>query len=256
MMPTNVLTAKSRLIGIALVSVAAMLMAAPVHATGNQCESLRARLTSLPPGQKISRPESDIDRLVKERVCMKSYPWPKGEDFGAGDAVAADRMLQIKLQVDTMAVDFKALAPEAFVKKYATGASGIQQVRQFAGNKWDMNLLTLYGDLLYVMVLLGEGRFSDIASYIERTPRLAGIKPVAAPWDKADENTYFSKETLHKMITAIKFIAIARTNAKTTEHALRDADAFLSLRNILGEEIKTLGNNDPGDDLLERAGCY
>ena len=174
-----------------------------------------------------------VKQVSTHRICITSYPWPKGKNF---DSSTADEMNEIRkdanLKFDNIAEQQKA-----------------------SGGKEDTyeSLVRRYGDLLYMLHLKSEGRFNDMVEYYKEVKAVRALSREDVAYDQAEESTYYTRSSLDKLITVLNYFAIAHATSVPHAEVVHALESFIASRDTLVFQMKTVG--DPFDDLMTAVGC-
>ena len=118
------------------------------------------------------------------------------------------------------------------------------------------SLVRPYGDLLYMMVLEQErnGFLGDmIRHYSEASTIQALSRNDFSTSDQAEEATYYTRDSLNKLITLLYYEALAKAGSVSQATIRRTLDEYIAHRTSFVFQIEVVG--DPYYDLLRALGC-
>jgi hypothetical protein len=187
---------------------------------------------SLPPRKTLT--DDQLEAATSHRICINSYPWRMGTFL---DRVTPEEMNEIRNEAN---------------RKF----DPIVANRLAAGKTDDTyeSLVRPYGDLLYMMVLRREKRFGDvIRHYSEASTIQALSRNDFSTSDQAEEATYYTRDSLNKLITLLYYEALAKAGSVSQATIRRTLDEYIAHRTSFVFQIEVVG--DPYYDLLRALGC-
>jgi pimeloyl-ACP methyl ester carboxylesterase len=198
------------------------------------CNTYQSSYVELPVPPRKKLTETQRTAATTNRICINSYPWPKGKYL---DSVTAPEMNSIRIEANRR---FDPLVA--------------QQVA--FGNRDDTHdsLLRPYGDLLYMLVLKREKRFDEmIRHYTEANTIQALSREDFAMSDDAEEATYFSRDSLNKLITLLFYQALANSKSVSPAQVHHALDEYVRHRASFVFQLGVVG--DPYFELVSALGC-
>ena len=144
----------------------------------------------------VSLTESDIERIKKERACIKSYMFPGGEEalLKASSSQFRNDLQHLQDLFDETPASTKDLSEndQERVTKIKAG--------------WSREQVLLWGNLNLLKKLNTEKQYDEMLIEIARIRNEFGLKVVPLKsWDRAQANTYFSPQALRNMIVALEY---------------------------------------------------
>jgi len=200
----------------------------------SSCNSYQSSYVELPvpPRQRLS--DAQRAAAITNRICINSYPWPKGKYL---DSVTADEMNSIRIDANRK---FDPLVA--------------QQVA--LGNRDDTHdsLVRPYGDLLYMIVLKREKRFDEMIRHFTEANTIQALsREDFAMSDDAEEATYFSRDSLNKLITLLFYQAVANSKSVSAGLVRHTSDEYIRHRASFVFQLGVVG--DPYFELANALGC-
>jgi hypothetical protein len=199
-------------------------------------------------GQKPPVRNLSADQLARgtlERACLKSYSdgFPGGEEaFLKADSETLRKDLD---HVDGLFTQYAAAG------NFAKGAGNEpdQHRKTHIELGWDREQVLLWGNFYYIRRLFEEGKFKQVLVEVTRVRKTFSleVRPLAS-WDKLEEATYFSKQSLRNLISTMDYRAQAKLPTTTTARVIL-ADDFIAKRDALKPFFKMTG--DPTREMLK-----
>jgi hypothetical protein len=232
-------------------SVLAETSAAPT------CKALVAlRRAAVPTGKINEKTGPELMGIYDQRTCFKSYPWPPklivAEDkLGT---VTPDEMRSIKDEVEALAAEYQQVGAKGESRHDEKDFVATNFYLRSHIEKRDLALLQKFGDTLYIQVLVRNNLLDRAKTAVDEAFAKWRVSVTDTAWDSGDKETYFSNETLDKILFLLKYFVYSQLPASSRDQALVLAGEFLRARPLLANELD-LFRLDPSDDLLENAGC-
>jgi hypothetical protein len=221
------------------------------------CKDLVAlRHAPVPPGKMIEKTDTELIRISEQRTCFKSYPWPPklivAEDkLGT---VTPSEMRSIKDEVDALASEYEQVGARGINRHAEIDLVATNFYLRSHIEKRDLKLLRKFGYTLYIQVLARNRLFDSAKVAVDEAFAKWPVSVTDTAWDTGDKNTYFSDETLDKILFLLKYFMYSQIPVSSRDQALVLAGEFLRARPLLANELN-LFDLDPSDDLLANAGC-
>jgi hypothetical protein len=111
---------------------------------------------------------------------------------------------------------------------------------------WDREQVLLWGSFFYIRKLYSEGDFSTASTEIAKVREQYGlvVKPLEH-WDKAEEATYFSSQSLKNMIAIVDLRIRAKALGNDPKSFSEIGKEFIGERDALKPFFKLAGDPTP-----------
>jgi len=221
-------------------------------------------------------PDTERKRIRAQRACLRGYSWgfPGGESaFLKADSDAlridldhlTDLFDRYQQAVTLPAATFPlkegpfsraALLESAKVplfKRLANGDPCDERRVEEMSEGWDKTQVLLWGNWFYIRTLNHEEQYAKALQEIDRVRSSFGLELVPLhTWDKAEDATYFSPQTLRNMILILEYRAKAAVYAHDQLSVTNNAKDFLLHRYELSPHFEMTGG-DPTRFILKPA---
>jgi|SRR5919108_2473979 hypothetical protein len=195
--------------------------------------------------------ETEFEAVAQERSCIKSYLGPAIDSF---PSMTSNQMKNIRDHTNTLIQEY-VRDPAPLFNKVASNKLPLEDilvVYHLTKGK-NLDLFRLYGDLLYLKLLLKEQNFAEAHSRVQELRRTYNLTVAPSILDTGDEHTYFSKQTLHNLILLQGYSAQAQlkpedfvSGSHILENFLKDRPSFASV---------FVFQEDPSEKMFSNIGC-
>jgi hypothetical protein len=144
----------------------------------------------------VSLTDTDIKEIEKKRACYRGYSYPGGEDAltKASSSEIRTDLQHLQDLFDKTPDDTKGLSQND-QKRIAKIKAG-----------WDREQVLLWGNAVLMRKLSKEGQWGQISIETARVRKEFGLSIVPlTSWDRAQQATYFSSQTLRNIISAWEY---------------------------------------------------
>jgi hypothetical protein len=217
------------------------------------CEQYRREYADLPPEEpRISLDSAVLEQVVNTRTCIASYPWPDGTSL---QDVTAEKMAKLRDSTEAFLRETSTYRTEQLLAV----AADPNRPRHEAGLAFslahgrDPNLLQMYGDLLYMIVLSREGKHDKLVSHFFMLQTRYDLRAQSAPFDDAASNTYFTAPNIINLFLVLYYNSVPQMSSISDIAVNRALASYLGDRLALQSEIGLIG--DPYPEFMERIGC-
>jgi hypothetical protein len=188
----------------------------------------------------VNLTESQLESIRMTRACLKGYAYPGGEEalLKASSSEIRDDVVHLKELFDKRSELKISTLPEN---------DKLRVVKMELG--WNREQVLLWGNWAYMRQLDSEEKFEAVLKEAERIRGEFGLNVVPLKhWDAADQNTYFSPQTLRNMIAAFEYSAKGHLTAESGPERTALVKAYLVDQPALAPTMTFTGN--PGDSVL------
>jgi pimeloyl-ACP methyl ester carboxylesterase len=202
--------------------------------TSTTCAGYQSAYTKLPLPPRTKLTDEQHLAATSRRICINSYPWRKGKYL---DTVTHEEMNEIRNEAN---------------RKFDSVVA--QRLAEGKTDETYASLVRPYGDLLYMLVLRRESRFVDMMRhYTEANTIQALSRNDFSTSDDAEEATYFTRDSLNKLITLLYYDAVAKAPSLPQATIRRTFDEYIAHRASFVFQMDVVG--DPYYALLHALGC-
>ncbi len=225
-----------------------------VGAYADDCTVANSLINTKPPHiEKIILSKDQMYKAAEKRVCVKSYPWPKGvflinrhDDEHDDKAITANEMEQLANSISY------ALDKSDYSKLDAKSNKSLK-LHVDAGA--DHGQIKRYGAFMHLKKLYDEARYEDLLKAADSYIKQFDIEVRQTNWDNMEDLTYFTKESLANFIVLYKYKAKSNIFVGTMKDKRDDLLEYANIRNSLSAQINFNKDLDSTEDLLNNAGC-
>ena len=245
-----------------LTSVLLFLANRPEVALGadDVCEQLFR--STLPRTKLQPLTDDQVLKLTEQRVCILSFPWPNVVDRNADDLWNQSASVLAQARIDFARLtaeydrdwawrrgEFADLNFQGRARRLAglLGGEDLQKIYylNFRLGGGDTNQLELYAIMLQVKALKAEGKFSDALALITDAWNKYGLKIAVRGFDRAEEHSYLSTQTLSNFLASHAYLARLKTIGTSPADRLALVTAYLDSRDAI--ESVMASQIGPGD---------